>query len=93
MVEYGREGDHFDVERGLLDRTVGLSLFDGGELVSSTVNVVTQRQFTLQEIDLLARLSGWELRPDAVFGDFRVDVGITDDDADRMICVLTRSVV
>jgi len=93
MVEYGREGDHFDVEQGLLDRTVGLSLFDGGELVSSTVNVVTQRQFTLQEIDLLARLSGWELRPDAVFGDFRVDVGITDDDADRMICVLTRSVV
>lgn len=90
MVEYGREGDHFDVERGLLDRTVGFSLFDGGELASSSTNLVTQRQYTLQEIDLLARLSGWRLGPDAVFGDFSFDISLTDDEADRMIVVLSR---
>jgi SAM-dependent methyltransferase len=90
MVEYGREGDRFDVERGLLHRTVGFSLFDGGELVSSSVSVVQQRQYTLQELDLLAKLSGWTLLPQAVFGDFDFDVRLDDDAADRMICVFVK---
>ena len=91
MVEYGREGDRFDVERGVLSRTTGFSLFDTeGELVSSSVSVVEQRQFTLPELDLLARLSGWRLLPDGVFGDFDFDVSMHDETADRMIAVLRR---
>ena len=91
MVEYGREGDHFDVERGILSRTTGFSLFDvEGELVSSSVSVVDQRQFTLQELDLLARLSGWRLLSEGVYGDFDFDVSLGDDAADRMIVVLRR---
>ena len=91
MVEYGREGDRFDVERGVLSRTTGFSLFDeDGELVSSSVSVVEQRQFTLQELDLLARLSGWRLLPEGGFGDFDFDVSLGDETADRMIAVLRR---
>ncbi len=91
MVEYGREGDRFDVERGVLSRTTGFSLFDtDGELVSSSVSVVDQRQFTLQELDLLARLSGWRLLPEGVFGDFDVAVSMHDETADRMIAVFRR---
>jgi SAM-dependent methyltransferase len=91
MVEYGREGDRFDVERGVLWRTTGFSLFDtDGELVSSSVSVVEQRQFTLQELDLLARLSGWRLLPEGVFGDFDLDVSVHDEHADRMIAVFRR---
>ncbi len=41
---------------------MGLSCYHGDELVSSEVDVVPQRQFTLQEIDLLGRATGFEVR-------------------------------
>lgn len=41
---------------------MGLSCYHGDELISSEVEVVPQRQFTLQEIDLLARATGFEVR-------------------------------
>jgi hypothetical protein len=91
MVEYGREGDHFDVETGVLERTVGFSLFQGGELLSSSVSIAKQRQFTLQELDLLAELTGWTMLQDSVFGDFDSGVSLEDDDADRMICIFIKS--
>lgn len=46
----------------ILHRTVGLSCYHGDELVSSEMEVVPQRQFTLQEIDLLGRATGFEVR-------------------------------
>ena len=45
----------------ILHRTVGLSVYNGDDLASSEVEVVPQRQFTLQEVDLLARASGFEV--------------------------------
>lgn len=34
----------------------------GDDLASSEVEVVPQRQYTLQEVDLLARATGFEVR-------------------------------
>lgn len=48
LVEWGREGDAFDLQEQLLHRTVGLSVYEGDDLASSEVEVVPQRQFTLQ---------------------------------------------
>ena len=87
LVEYGREGDDFDLATQILHRTVGLSLFSPqGHLLSTHTTVVPQRQFSLQEIDLLAKLSGmWKIA--GVYGDLDIQVplvvdynGGTDDD-------------
>lgn len=90
MVEYGREGDRFEVDRQVLHRTVGLSLFDtAGMLASSTVEVVEQRQFTLQEMDMIARLSGW--RVSKVYGDFDSEVSLDAEDAYRMVLIMEKT--
>lgn len=91
MVEYGREGDRFDIDRQVLHRTVGMSLFDtDGSLLSSTVETVEQRQFTLQELDLLARATGWEM-PTNVYGDFDLNISLDDEESHRMIVVLIKT--
>ncbi len=90
LVEYGREGDDFDPATQILQRTVGLSLFSKeGELVSSDVSVVPQRQFSLQEIDLLARASGkWVVK--AVHGNLDETCPLDGEDSYRMVVVLQR---
>jgi SAM-dependent methyltransferase len=88
LVEYGREGDAFDPGTQILRRTVGLSLFEGSELASSVVETVPQRQFTLQEIDLLAKATGWEVA--ATYGDLDASVGLLDERAYRLVVVLKR---
>lgn len=90
MVEYGREGDCFDVDRQILHRTVGMSLFDpDATLLSSNVETVQQRQFTLQEMDLLAKATGWEVA--SVWGDLSFDVPLDADEAYRMVVILKRN--
>ena len=89
LVEYGREGDDFDPGTQILDRTVGLSFFNAdGEFVSSDVSVVPQRQFSLQEVDLLGKATGWAIV--AVHGDLADDVPLDGEDAYRMVVVLKR---
>jgi len=90
LVEYGREGDDFDFATQILHRTVGLSLFSKeGDIVSSDVSVVPQRQFSLQEIDLLARASGkWAVK--AVYGNLDQECPLDGEDAYRMVVVLQR---
>lgn len=88
LVEWGREGDEFDVESQVLNRTVGMSLYEGDKLVSSQVEIVQQRQFTLQEIDLIARSSG--LKIISVHGDFNMSIPLHHDDAYRMIVCLRK---
>jgi SAM-dependent methyltransferase len=90
MVEYGREGDRFDVDRQVLHRTVGMSLFDvDGSLLSSTVETVEQRQFTLQEVDLLAKASGWHVcQP--VYGDLDLHIPLDDEESHRMTVILQK---
>ena len=92
LVEYGREGDDFDPATQILSRTVGLSLFDpNGDMVSSDVSVVPQRQFSLQEIDLLARATGGAWRIVAVHGDLNEEVPLDGEDSYRMVVVLKRT--
>lgn len=87
LVEYGREGDEFDCSSQILTRTVGMSLFDpSGNLVSSNVSKVPQRQFTLQEINMLADASGFEVV--ATYGDLDVDIPLESEEAYRMVVVL-----
>jgi len=51
--------------------------------------VVPMRHFTSQEIDLLARLSGFEIM--SMHGALQFDVDVNDDDqAFRLVCVLQR---
>ncbi|KAI7841824.1 hypothetical protein COHA_004353 [Chlorella ohadii] len=88
LVEWGREGDHFDLQEQILHRTVGLSCYHGDELVSSEVDVVPQRQFTLQEIDLLGRATGFEVVE--VHGDFDASIGLDHEEAFRSVMVLRR---
>ena len=89
LVEYGREGDTFDIATQILDRTVGMSLIDGsGDIVSSRVHVISQRQYTLQEVELLARCSGWQVCK--VLGDFSFDTQLDDEEAYRMIVILQK---
>ena len=89
LAEYGREGDDFDVGTQVLRRTVGLSLFDPeGQLLSSSVKVVPQRQFSLQEVDLLARATGWKVV--ATHGDLDAGVALQAEGAYRMVVVLKR---
>lgn len=90
LVEYGRESDHFDTTKQVLHRTVGISLFSSdGELMYSNVDTILQRQFTLQEIDLIGRVSGWKLV--STFGDFSTDISLEHEDAYRLVAVLQRT--
>lgn len=89
LVEYGRFGDAFDPETQILSRTVGLSLFDEeGTLLHSGVESVEQRQFTYQEIELLAMQSGWNVV--GVYGDLNAEVELFDEEAYRMVIVLQK---
>ena len=89
LVEYGREGDSFDISSQVLQRTVGMSLFKSdGTMASTTVHTVAQRQFTLQEICLLAQASGFKVCK--LLGDFDSNTLIDNHDAHRMLVVLRK---
>ncbi|KAL4421094.1 hypothetical protein ABPG77_009621 [Micractinium sp. CCAP 211/92] len=88
LVEWGREGDTFDLQQQVLHRTVGLSVYVGDDLASSEVETVPQRQFTLQEVDLLARVTGFEVVE--VHGDFDAGIGLDHEDAYRSVVCLRR---
>ena len=93
LVEWGREGDAFDVETHVVKRTVGFNVLDAvsGEPAPgfTPVNaVVPARVFTAPEIDLLARLAG--MRVCGYFGDMDADVPLDDPDAHNMLVVLKK---
>ena len=63
LVEWGREGDAFDVETHVVKRTVGFNVLDAvsGEPAPgfTPVNaVVPARVFTAPEIDLIGQAGG-----------------------------------
>jgi SAM-dependent methyltransferase len=89
LVEYGREADVFDPITQILRRTVGLSLFaPDGEMESSVVEVVPQRQFGAAELDLLARAAGFEVA--ALHGGLDAALAADDDEADTLVACLRR---
>ena len=93
LVEWGREGDFFDVATHVLERTVGFNVLDPetGKPVDHWEPIeetVKSRIFTAPEIDALARLAG--LKMVATYGDMNVDTPLNSEDAHNMICVLKK---
>jgi hypothetical protein len=99
LVEWGREGDPFDVETQIVERTVGLNVVDGetgkpfaskdgAVLFAPVEEIVKCRVFTAPEIALLGKLAG--LRVVATFGDMDTSVPLTHEDANNMVIVLKR---
>jgi hypothetical protein len=95
LVEWGREGDYFDVARHIVDRTIAFNVVDPatgapvagwGPPVETTVQC---RVYTAPEVDALARLAG--LTVAAVYGDMNVDTPLDDEQAHNMICVLKKA--
>ena len=91
-IIWGDDDDDFDPIDQVRQFTVSMEL--NGEDSSkaplqSVREVVPMRHFTSQEIDLLARLSGFEVM--ALHGALQFDVDVTDDDqAFRLVCVLQK---
>jgi len=91
-IVWGDDDDDFDPIDQVRQFTVSMEL--NGEDSSkaplqSVREVVPMRHFTSQEIDLLARLSGFEVM--ALHGALQFDVDVTDDDqAFRLVCVLQK---
>lgn len=50
--------------------------------------VVPQRIYTYQEMNLLATMSGFKVA--AAYGDMHMEMSIRDEDAERMLLVLER---
>ena len=94
-VEWGREGDRFDVATHVVHRTVGVEVVDPttGRRVPGwgwTEEVVPYRVFTAPEVDALARLAG--LRTVGLYGDMdaRSFVPLDDERAHNMVVVLKK---
>lgn len=100
LVEWGREGDPFDVETQIVERTVGLNVVDGetgapfvakdGAVAFAPVEeIVRCRVFTAPEMALLGKLAG--LTVVATFGDMDASVPLTHEDSNNMVIVLKRA--
>ena len=95
LVEWGREGDPFDVETQIVERTVGINVVDengrppANGAFPPVEEVVRCRVFTAPEIALLGKLAG--LTVAATFGDMDADVPLTHEDANNMVIVLRRA--
>lgn len=92
LVEWGREGDHFDVETHVVERTVGINVVDekgspknGFVPVEETVRC---KIWTAPEITLLGKLSSMKVV--ATFGDMATEIPLCHEDAHNMIVVLKR---
>ena len=93
LVEWGREGDAFDVQTHVVERTVGFNVLDlatgaPANGYAPAEEVVSCRVFTAPEVDLLARLAG--MRVCATYGDMNEDVPLDSEDAHNMLVVLKK---
>ena len=81
--------DAFDAETQVLRRAVTISALEG-DAVSEVLleEVVPYRQFTAQEVSLLAAAAGLEVR--AFFGEMALDVGLGHEEAYRLVACLQK---
>lgn len=91
-IVWGDDDDEFDPITQVRQFTVSMEL-NGDDPkeppLQSVREVVPMRHFTSQEIDLLARITGFEVM--SVHGALQFDVGVDDDDqAFRLVCVLQK---
>jgi len=91
-IVWGDDDDDFDPIEQVRQFTVSMELKGDDPSkapLQSVKEVVPMRHFTSQEIDLLARLSGFEVM--SMHGALQFDVDINDDDqAFRLVCVLQK---
>ena len=101
QIIWGDDDDYFDPITQVRNFTVSMKLdgvddaslaemaADNGDL-QSVKQVVPMRLFTSQEIDALARCSGFEVA--AMYGALCEEVEVTnDDEAFRLVCVLRKT--
>ena len=93
-VAWGRDDDAFDPLTQIRNATVAFDVYGGGDVrtkVASLVDVVPTREFSLQEVLLLARLAGAFEADVATYGALDPDFVAADDDelAFRLVVVLT----
>jgi hypothetical protein len=90
-IVWGDDNDDFDPIRQVRQFTVSMELKgkDDDGMLQSVEEVVPMRHFTSQEIDALARLSGFEVT--SMHGALATGVSISDEDeAFRLVCVLQK---
>ena len=92
-IVWGDDNDDFDPIRQVRQFTVSMELEggddDSDDMVQSVKEVVPMRHFTSQEIDALARLSGFEVT--SMHGALSSGVDVNDEDeAFRLVCVLQK---
>merc|ERR1712166_838153 len=87
LVEWGREGDTFDVETHVVERTVGINVVNEKRLPKNGFQPIEEtvrcKIFTAPEVHLLAKLAG--LKVVTTYGDMDVDVPLMHEDAHNMI--------
>ncbi|WIA32247.1 hypothetical protein OEZ86_003094 [Tetradesmus obliquus] len=89
MVVWGTDVDQFDPESQVLERTVSIHTMKDGNMDECLLEeVVAYRQFTMQEIDLLATLTGMEVV--GVYGDLDLNVSLNHEDAFRLVMCLRK---
>eukprot|EP00195_Chlamydomonas_chlamydogama_P005377 CAMPEP_0202890652 /NCGR_PEP_ID=MMETSP1392-20130828/992_1 /ASSEMBLY_ACC=CAM_ASM_000868 /TAXON_ID=225041 /ORGANISM="Chlamydomonas chlamydogama, Strain SAG 11-48b" /LENGTH=373 /DNA_ID=CAMNT_0049574267 /DNA_START=80 /DNA_END=1201 /DNA_ORIENTATION=+ len=88
FVEWGAEFDNFDPVTQIIDRTVSISVLKGEEVEQSIEEVVPYRQYTVQELDLLATMTG--LRIQQLYGEMNLEVDLSHEEAYRLIAVLRK---
>ncbi|KAL3149321.1 hypothetical protein ABBQ32_002129 [Trebouxia sp. C0010 RCD-2024] len=88
-IQYGSSGDEFDPIDQVIMRTVQIYEADNQRCMQRKLReVVPQRIYTYQEMDLLASMGGFKLA--AAYGDMQIDLSIRAEDAARMVLVLER---
>jgi SAM-dependent methyltransferase len=92
-IVWGDDYDDFDPIRQVRQFTVSMELERGDndtdDMLQSVKEVVPMRHFTSQEIDALARLSGFEVT--SMHGALSSGVDVNDEDeAFRLVCVLQK---
>eukprot|EP00877_Chromochloris_zofingiensis_P000935 jgi/Chrzof1/10842/Cz05g14060.t1 len=89
LVEWGSELDDFDPVSQVLNRTVTINLMKGEEVSDCLLEqVVPYRQYTAQEVDLLATMTGFQVV--GMYGEMQTDVDLYHEDAYRLIVCLKK---
>lgn len=70
-------------------RTVTINVLRGDDVVHSIGQTVPYRQYTVQEIDLLAHMHGMEVA--GLYGEMDLNVDLYHADAFRLVAVLRKT--
>lgn len=88
FVEWGRDMDEFDPVSQVLQRSVCITIFDQEAAVESLEEVVPYRQYTVQEVQLLAAMTG--LKVVGLFGEMALHVDLNHEEAYRLVACLQK---